>query len=817
MKVIKKCIALLLTVSLLMGTAAPAFSAEEVNAEQEDWTMIAEKYDDQAHILSSQLGQPSNLWYWTMAQEIEKDHRLTATAIKAASEICGVGLTEERCTELIANMLALQKAELASQMEQQSKYDSLKGGDDYALDLAGIAVSALGLDIGSAANRNLEEIPEVKELWPIVDAVTSRKDPIMGNIAHAQYYETVIKEYVQEKAFLEAVANHATNKNMKKAAKQLLKDKTPITMLSAQMDYLGKQLKEEEKYTANLLFNNDIFTEALKQTSEDSKSAVAFLNKFQDISAKYSTGKFAFDLTMFCGDILFGTTNIFNRYEEMKAMADIAQSLTAANNEISIPKGEATAETVAAIKKKCAYYKMLTAVHTRGEYLIYSLVMEDAGILSNHQRNLDLFKVMGDSNKEKYQKQIDNLKYLDNRIDDIFIAEPSDWLNEQMVSYCGGMYAVGTSKATYTFRKQNSHYAVYDVVKLRDKRQGLVSGGLCDLNDDGSLEMVLTYMKQSEENQTVDLNVAVYERQNGQLQLKSDVCVYSFNTVDDSDVHVGFLTAKGRNYVYLEGYSFGKLVDYWYPHYRLFAYENGVLYCYANLKQSGGGTSEIEYSLTIKDASDAYEQQSIIWQDCTAQQYSGNIGLYNNMESGEAFAEAMASLGIVEPEKYWDFATDYPSYLNEQDELCSVKTTVNDYWETNIAVCTMTVTDKTGVNTSTEKPEDFSWAEPGPQISLAEDQAYKIACEYWNMPEHDYFIAKSVEEGTPTKHTVMEDGIAETKTKAYYVYRLLWLVDEGTEMEHWSTIDLVYIDAVTGEKFSYVSTETGETLPPNHE
>lgn len=817
MKVIQKCIALLLTMSLLLGIAAPAFSAEDASASQEDWAMIAEKYDDQAHILSSQLGQPSNLWYWSMTQRIEDEHPLATIAIEAASNIRGVGLSEERCAELIANMLALQKAELANQMEQQSKYDSLKGGMDYALDLTSIAVSALGLDIGSAANKNLEGVPEAKELLSIFDAVTSSKDPIMGNIAHARYYETVIKEYVQEKAFLEAVANHATNKNMKKAAAQLLKDKTPLTMLSAQMDYLGKRLKEEKKYVANFLFNNDIFADSMKKAA-DSASTAAFWDKFQFVSSKCALGKFVFDLSMFCGDVLFGTTNTFNRYQEMKAMADIAQSLAAANNEINIPKGEATAETVAAIQKKCAYYKMLAAVHTRGEYLIYNLVMNDAGVLSNQQKNLDLFENTGNSIRENYQKQIDALKDLNQRIDDILTVGVSDWLSEDVVNTCGGMYAVGTSKATYTFRKENSHYTSYEVIKMQDKRQGLVSAGMCDLNGDGSSELALAYIKLSKENQTADLHIAVYERQNGQLQLKSDVCVYSFNTIDDSDVHVGFLNANGRNYVYLEGYSYGKLVDYWHPHYRLFAYDNGTLYCYANLKQTGGGTSEIEYGMIIKDNPNAPEQKIALWQDGTVQLYIDNSGLYNNLDSNEAFAEAMASLGVAKTTERWKDGSDYPSYLSMVDELCSVQTTLNDDWEKNIAVCTMTVTDKTGVNTSTEKPEDFSWTEPAPQIVLTEEQAYKIACEYWDIPENGYSILESdPKDMYPTKVTVMDGGMAETKTKAYYVYRARWLVDEGTELEHWSTIDFVYIDAVTGEKFSYVNTETGETSPPNPE
>ena len=76
-------------------------------------------------------------------------------------------------------------------------------------------------------------------------------------------------------------------------------------------------------------------------------------------------------------------------------------------------------------------------------------------------------------------------------------------------------------------------------------------------------------------------------------------------------------------------------------------------------------------------------------------------------------------------------------------------------------------------------------------INLTEDEAYQIACDYWNFKEG------SVDEETGFQLFLIYDGLTEESDgNNYYVFRLRWWVTERSAL---STIDSLYINAETGE------------------
>ena len=117
---------------------------------------------------------------------------------------------------------------------------------------------------------------------------------------------------------------------------------------------------------------------------------------------------------------------------------------------------------------------------------------------------------------------------------------------------------------------------------------------------------------------------------------------------------------------------------------------------------------------------------------------------------------------------------------------------------------------------TTPEPPAFSWDIPEENYSndelvqndtqpsknalnISEDEAYDMACAYWNHTKGD------VDEETGFELSVKYDGFFEgSNGNHYYAFRLLWWV-----VDHSSTIDYLYINAETGEcSYNMSSTPT---------
>lgn len=80
---------------------------------------------------------------------------------------------------------------------------------------------------------------------------------------------------------------------------------------------------------------------------------------------------------------------------------------------------------------------------------------------------------------------------------------------------------------------------------------------------------------------------------------------------------------------------------------------------------------------------------------------------------------------------------------------------------------------------------------------ISEDEALEIAADYWDFERGDR------DPDTGFLFTIM---LFDTPTAEAPQYKavLQWLVDEDTSCAHWSTVDWIWIDAVTGA----ISTES---------
>lgn len=81
-----------------------------------------------------------------------------------------------------------------------------------------------------------------------------------------------------------------------------------------------------------------------------------------------------------------------------------------------------------------------------------------------------------------------------------------------------------------------------------------------------------------------------------------------------------------------------------------------------------------------------------------------------------------------------------------------------------------------------------------PEVNISEDEAYELVREHWN------YVPGTVVEETGYELFLNSFGSRTgSNGRIYYEIRLQWLVDADTEWGHLSTIDVMYVDAGTGE------------------
>lgn len=329
-------------------------------------------------------------------------------AFDSASYLIGEYPDKQDYAEILANLMMMQSGDIAEQVQYQSQYDDLKDGMDYAMDIVDIASDFVG-------GANLLE-----EISPIIDAATGGADVIIDNVEQAKYYETTIRDYTQSKLFLEAVSDYAENEELRATAANLLKANDKL--LESRLEYLADSSAALADYQAEFFVKNMSFellkTADLYKTDETVKWYVDGGEKIsKSIQSTFSRFKFAFRMTMLAGDIGFGTSDTFNRYQEMKIVSDIADAIVEANHHVQTPSRYDSPNALSIIQTKCNYYKMLIVTHARGEYLVYQLLVKDAKLWSE-------YKQQGETRGETdswYNEQVSVMLEYYNILNNIFV------------------------------------------------------------------------------------------------------------------------------------------------------------------------------------------------------------------------------------------------------------------------------------------------------------------------------------------------------------------------------------------------------------
>lgn len=383
-------------------------SVTTVSAEQEKSDTSAEtifnQYMDNEHILESVFGDDSSISYWHFINETS-DNSLLVGILDLFSSILQKTPDEKEYAEILSNLIIMQSGELAEQIQNQNQFDDTKDAKDYAHDILDI-VSGISFDSQLA-----------EDITSIVNTISGGSDLIISTRELAKYYETSIRDYAQSKQFLEAICTYAETDELITTASKLLHANDRL--LQSRIEYLTDVSDELTEFQANYFFENlslDLLKSSRIYASDETVRWFVDCGETlsQSVQSIFTPGEFAFKMTMLAGDIGFGTSDIYYRYQEMKVIAEIADALTKANGKIKTPTTYDEQDALSKIEQKANYYKMLIVVHARGEYIAYQLVQNESGLLSDFRKLFENLKETGETTDDWYNNQVDTLmKYHD--------------------------------------------------------------------------------------------------------------------------------------------------------------------------------------------------------------------------------------------------------------------------------------------------------------------------------------------------------------------------------------------------------------------
>ena len=265
-----------------------------------------------------------------------------------------------------------------------------------------------------------------------------------------------MQSFIQTDFFLEAIKQYAEIDELKDAADSLLRANE--TLLEKRVEYIADSTETIGEYEAgffidnlsmSLLKSSDIY-----KTDDTVKWFVDCGESLLDtVLSTFQLGELAFHTTMLAGDIGFGTSNMFNRYQEMKVVADVANALIRAIQEEK--KSTQDAEDITYIQQMCKYYRALLVTHARGEYLVYQLLMNDAGLLSEFRKFEESFLDPEDTTESWYNSQIG------------ILGEYSDIINQILFEGDSASEEIGLEEGTYVY--EDGEYLSHLVI---DKSSG---------------------------------------------------------------------------------------------------------------------------------------------------------------------------------------------------------------------------------------------------------------------------------------------------------------------------------------------------------
>lgn len=288
----------------------------------------------------------------------------------------------EKYIDILTNIIVTYDLDNSSKIADQKNLDNLKNLKDYAMDFA-----EMGNEIVSVITGNEIIIDEQLETYLAVamDGVFSLSENTDNWIETLNNLETILQNYSKYDEFLALIEDESEG-NLKEAASVLRKGM--LEAMQIRLETYAEITNENFERYSEFFFDNALFP-ALKQipqyrTDENLKyfvdSADNFISNVETLKSSWNLGTL---IGKTVGNVVVGGEDLINRTLEMMALYDVSvilqeKILNVADGILDNLGSNENSE----IEQYILYSQYLIDCRIRGEYCLYSVVAENAGLLS---------------------------------------------------------------------------------------------------------------------------------------------------------------------------------------------------------------------------------------------------------------------------------------------------------------------------------------------------------------------------------------------------------------------------------------------------
>ncbi len=284
--------------------------------------------------------------------------------------------------EVLLNIIATYDLDNASVISEQNNLDNMKEFKDYTLDVIEMGKDAISIIIGNNSTASQLE----SSIVTAIDGLSVLAKNTDNWINAISDLETIIQNYEKYDSFLKLIEEKGEGE-LKEAANILRNGMSEAIEIKLNT-YIDVSNENFENYSE--FFFSDVFFTILKQSPQYSsdENIKFFVDCGDNIVTKIGTLESSWDFGVMIGklvgNVAVGGENIINRLLEMMALHDISIILQGEIIDLSneFLKKYGSEEEEAVIESYILYSQYLVGCRIRGEYCIYSVVANDAGLLS---------------------------------------------------------------------------------------------------------------------------------------------------------------------------------------------------------------------------------------------------------------------------------------------------------------------------------------------------------------------------------------------------------------------------------------------------
>lgn len=299
-------------------------------------------------------------------------------------------IEEEKYMEVLINIMTISEHNSASDMAVQNQQDNLKTFQDYAMDIAEMGTNIATVMAGNASLGDLGE--NLSTAISGLNTLAKNTDNWIGALSDL---ETIVQNYEKHEIFLSAIENESEGALKQSASK--LRNAMSSAMKIKLDTYT--EISNENFGNYSEFFFEDVFFKSLKNTAEyAADDTFAFfvdggnsiIGKFSVLNASWELGK---QIGTLIGNIAVGGENLINRVREIKVETDIRRALSQSmlRQVTQFITDYSSNETQNILYEEVQRYVALSEYmincDMRGEYCVYSIVANDAGLLSWFNKN----------------------------------------------------------------------------------------------------------------------------------------------------------------------------------------------------------------------------------------------------------------------------------------------------------------------------------------------------------------------------------------------------------------------------------------------